>query len=194
MNKALRNIFWGYLFIFFDFYIIMIDVFMDPIGYYLIYLGCARIVGSYPIAKKALTVGMIGIFVSLPSAFVNLSDSELPFGWSLYASILSIFKLVIAFYLFFVLMGMAKSFGDEALFKRTQSTFKYFVTIHFAILVFMSFSMNVSGDGWIALSVILVIAGILMDILFLILIRAFSRQLLMFVKLIIMFNTVVSIQ
>ncbi|MDN4606224.1 hypothetical protein [Sporosarcina highlanderae] len=174
MNKALRNIFWGYFFIFFDLYI-MIDVLMDPIGYFLIYTGCARIVSAYPNAKKAMTVGMIGIFVSLPSVFVNLSDSALPLGWSLYASILSILKLVIAFYLFYVLMEMAKSFGNEALYNRTQTTFKYFVTIHFAILTVMSFSMNVSGDGWLVLSVILVVAGVLMDILFLLLIRAFLR-------------------
>lgn len=174
MNKALRQIFWGYLFLFIDIYI-MIDLLMDPIGYYLIFIGCARIVDAYPNAKKAMTVGMIGIFVSLPSIFVNLSDSALPFGWSFYASILSILKLVIAFYLFFVLMDMAKSFVNETLYTRTQNTFKYFVTIHFATLALMSFSMNVSGDGWVALSVILVIAGVLMDILFLFLIRAFLR-------------------
>lgn len=174
MNKALRNLFWGYFFIFFDLYI-MIDVLMDPIGYFLIYTGCAQIVSSYPNAKKAMTVGIIGIFVSLPSVFVNLSDSALPFGWSFYASILSILKLVIAFYLLYVLMEVARSFGDKALYNRTQTTFKYFVTIHFATLAVMSFSMNVSGDGWVALSVILAIAGILMDILFLFLIRAFSR-------------------
>ncbi|MDW0118231.1 hypothetical protein QTL97_14960 [Sporosarcina thermotolerans] len=174
MNKALGNIFWGYLFIFFDFYI-MIDLLMDPIGYFLIYTGCARIVGAYPNAKKAMTVAMIGVFVSLPTVFINLSDSALPFGWSIYESMLSILKLVIAFYLFLVLMEVAKIFGNVALHNRAQTTFKYFVTIHFAILTVMSFSMNVSGDGWVALTVILIIAGVLMDILFLLLIRAFRR-------------------
>lgn len=174
MNKAFRSIFQGYLFIFLDIYI-MIDLLMDPIGYFLIYTGCARIVGAYPIAKKAMTVAMIGVFVSLPSVFVNLSDSALPIGWSIYENMLSIVKLVIAFYLFQVLMAVAKMFGNEALHNRAWATFKYFVVIHFAILTVMSFSMNVSGDGWVALTVILIIAGILMDILFLLLIRAFRR-------------------
>lgn len=174
MNKALRNIWLGYLFIFIDIYI-MIDVFMDPIGYYLMYRGCTRIVGAYPNAKKAMTVGMIGMFVSLPSVFVNPTGPALPFGWSLYASILPILKLVIAFYLFYVLMEVAISFGEEGLYNRTQTTFKYFVTIHFATLAVMSFSMNFAGDGWAVLFVILVIAGILMDILFLFLLRAFLR-------------------
>ncbi|WP_339252319.1 hypothetical protein NSQ43_01095 [Sporosarcina sp. FSL W8-0480] len=174
MNKALRNIFRGYLFIFLDIYIV-IDLLMDPIGYFLIYTGCARIVGAYPNAKKAMTVAMIGVVASLPSVFINLSDPALSFGWSIYENILSILKLVIAFYLFLVLMEVAKTFGNEELHNRTRSTFKYFVTIHFAILTVMSFSMNVSGDGWVALTVILIIAGVFMDILFLLLIRAFRR-------------------
>lgn len=174
MNKALRYMFWGYLLIFFRLHI-MIDLLIDPLGYYLIYAGCSRLVDAFPKAKKAMIVGLIGMFISVPSVFVNLSDTALPIGWSMYGNLLLVLKFVIAYYLFNVLIDAAKMVGNQALQNRADTTYKFYVSIHLFTLALLSFSMNVAGDGWIVLSLLSTIGVLLMDILFLLLIGAIRR-------------------
>lgn len=174
MNKALRYMFWGYLLIFFRLHV-MIDLLMDPLGYYLIYAGCSRLVDAFPKAKKAMTIGLLGMFISLPSVFVNLSDTTLPTGWTAYGTLLLVLKLVITYYLFNILIDAAKMVGNHALQHRTNITYKFYITIHLFTLALLSFSMNIAGDGWIALSLISTIGVLIMDILFLLLIGAIRR-------------------
>lgn len=174
MNKALRYIFWGYLLIFSRLHV-MIDLLMDPIGYYLIYAGCSRLVDAFPKAKKAMTVGLIGMLISVPSVFVNLSDTTLPVGWSIYGTLLSGLKLVIAYYLFNVLFDAVNMVGNQTLQHRTKTTYKFYISIHLFTLAILSFSMNVAGDGWVVLLLISTISALIMDILFLLLIGAIRR-------------------
>jgi hypothetical protein len=174
LNSALRTIFWGYFFIFFRLDVV-IDLFADPIGYLLIYSGCAKLVDAYPQAKKAMGIGLIGIFVSIPSVFVNITDPILPFGWAVYGNALIIPKLIIAYYLFVVLINVVNVFGNQNLLNRTSTTFTFFIVIYLLTLAFQSISMNVSGDGWLAISIISTIGVIFMDILFLFLIGAIRR-------------------
>ena len=175
MNKALRYMFWGYLFIFFRLHV-MIDLLADPIGYCLIYAGCAKLVDAYPIARKAMVIGIIGMLAAIPSVFINLSDPALSTGWAAYAMLLSAFKLISAYYLFVLLTDVVKAFGDQALQNRTKTTFTSFVAVHLITLAILSFSMNMPGEDWIAFtSIISGIAVVLMDILFLLLIGAIRR-------------------
>ncbi|MFS0690243.1 hypothetical protein AB1K89_13500 [Sporosarcina sp. 179-K 8C2 HS] len=174
MNKALRQIFWGYVFIFFRLHV-GIDLLADPIGYILIFSGCSKIVEAYPVAKKAKFVALVGAFVSLPSVFVNLSEIPLTFGWSTYSGFLLVLKMVMGYYLFIVLKDVVKAFGDRALQKRTENTFKFYVAIHLFALAIQSFFMNVHGGGWVALALISLIGVLVMDILFLLLVGATRR-------------------
>ncbi|MCM3744419.1 hypothetical protein M3193_09710 [Sporosarcina luteola] len=175
MNKALRYMFWGYFLIFFRLHV-MIDILMDPIGYYLIFAGCSRLVDAYPKAKKTMNIGLIGMLVSVPSVFVNLSDPALSTGWTTYAMSLSAFKLITAYYLFVLLTEVVKTFGDQALQRRTKTTFTFYVAVHLITLAILSFSMNMPGDDWIALtSLVSAVAVVIMDILFLLLIGAIRR-------------------
>ncbi|MFC5605121.1 hypothetical protein [Sporosarcina koreensis] len=175
MNKALRYMFWGYLFIFFRLHV-MIDLLMDPVGYYLIYAGCSRLVDVFPKAKKAMIVGFIGMLVSVPSVFVNLSDPALSTGWTTYALLLSAFKLITAYYLFVLLQDVVKVVGDQALQNRTNTTFTFFAAIHLITLAIMSFSMNMPGNDSDAITLLVFgIAVVIMDILFLLLIGAIRR-------------------
>ena len=174
MNKALRLIFWGYVFILFDIHIV-IDLFMDPIGYLLFVSGCSKLVGAYPIAKKAKLVGLFGVFISLPSVIVNLSDANLYLGWVTYASLVFIMKLIMGYYLFLVLKDVAKAFGDRALQQRTESTFKFYVAIHLLSFALLSFSINIPDNSFVTLTIISAFGVLLMDILFLFLVRALRR-------------------
>lgn len=170
MNSALRRIFWGYLFIFFRIHI-GIDVLMDPIGYMLIFSGCARIVDEFPQAKKAMSVAIVGSVLSIPSVVVNLSDPTLPYSWSMYGIALFLMKILIAFYLFIVLTDIVATIGKPSLIVKTRSTFKIYIGFHLFAFALQSFYMNTSGAGWVVLNVLSAIGVLIMDILFLLLLR-----------------------
>ncbi|WP_252501701.1 hypothetical protein [Sporosarcina sp. Marseille-Q4943] len=174
MNKALRQIFWGYVFIFFRLHV-GIDLLADPIGYILLLSGCSKLIDAYPGAKKARIVALVGIFISIPSVFVNLSETSLSIGWSSYSILLLVLKTIMGYYMFVVLKDVAEAFGDQALQGRTVNTFKFYMAIHLFALALLSFSMNVPGDGWVALSIISFIGALVMDILLLLLIGAIRR-------------------
>ena len=173
MNKALQQIFWGYVFIFFRIHI-GIDLFADPIGLSPAFFRMFQARWCLSVAKKAKIVGLVGVFVSLPSVVVNLSEAALPFGWSTYTSLLFILKMIMGYYLFVVLKDVAKVFGDRALQQRTESTFKFYVAIHLFAFALLSFSMNISENGVVILS-LFSDRVLVMDILFLLLVGAIRR-------------------
>ena len=107
MNKALRYLFCGYLFVFFRIQI-GIEWFADPIGYLLIPSGCLLLIERYPQAKKARMAAMIGAVISIPAVFINLSLPYLGM-WEIYSIALAILKLIVAYFLFAVLDMLIKS-------------------------------------------------------------------------------------
>ncbi|WP_432363249.1 hypothetical protein [Sporosarcina sp. UB5] len=174
MNKALGQIYWGYIFIFFRIHF-GIDLLADPIGYFLIYSGCSKLIKAYPVAQKAKIVALIGAFISIPSVFVNLSETTLSFSWSTYAGLLFVVKMIMGYYLFTILKDVTKTFGDRALQQRTENTFKYYVAIHLIAFALLSFSMNVSENGVFILSLASAIGVLGMDIVFFFLVGAIRR-------------------
>lgn len=175
MNKALRYLFWGYLFIFFRIQI-GIDWFADPIGYLLISSGCLRLIERYPQAKKARIAAMIGAVVSIPAVFVNLSVPYLGM-WEIYSVALAVLKLIVAYFLFAVLKNIVHDYGCgyQLLINRTKNVYNFYIAIHLTMLMLLSFSMNMAGDSWSVLLVILGIGVVIMDIAFLLLIGAIRR-------------------
>ena len=173
MNKALRYLFWGYLFIFFRINI-GFDWLPDPVGYYLIYAGCFMLIDTYPHAKKAGILSAIGIVISIPAVFINLSAPDID-GWEIYSNALFVLKLVVAYFVFSVLKSIAKEYGNQALINRTNSVYNYYISIHLLLLALISFSMNVSGSFWDTLTVMLTLGALIADIAFLLLLGATRR-------------------
>ena len=72
-------------------------------------------------------------------------------------------------------MEIVKTLGITALIQRTSTTFKYFIGFYLFSFALMSFLVNTSGDGWIALNLIATIGVLIMDIVFLILLGAIRK-------------------
>lgn len=174
MNKALKYLFWGYFFIFFRLQI-GFDWLPDPIGYYLIYAGCSMLVTQYPHAKKAKIAAVFGLIISFPGVFINLTATELG-NWEAYATLLLVVKLIVAYFIFTVLKSLVTDFNNIRLINRTNSVYRFYMTIHFSTLALLSFLINVSGDFWVTLSLVGGICIVIMDIAFLLLIRAIQRK------------------
>ena len=174
MNKALQMMFWGYLFVFFRIHF-GFDWLADPIGYYLLFAGCVKLADKYPHAQKAKIASGIGIFISFPSIFINLSETHL-IGWEMYAFALLILKLIVVYFLFAVLKSIVTDYSDRTLIIRTNRVFNLYVGTHLLALFLSSFSLNISGDLWLAAPVILGIGIVVMDIVFLLLLGAIRRK------------------
>lgn len=173
MNKALRYLFWGYLFIFFRIQI-GIDWFADPLGYLLIASGCLLIIKQYPQAKSARIVALIGAVITIPAVFVDLSAPNLGM-WEFYSVSLFFLKLIVAYFLFDVLKIIVADYGNQRLIQRTKNVYTFYITIHLASLFLMSFSMNMPEYPWATFVVALAIGGLIMDIAFLLLLGAIRR-------------------
>lgn len=173
MDKALRYMFWGYLFIFFRIHF-GFDWLADPVGYYLIYAGCFMLIDKYPHAKKAGIVAGLGIVISFPAIFVNLSAPDLGI-WEIYSLALLVLKLIVAYFLFAVLKSIVNDYANQALIKRTKSVYTFYISIHLSVLLLLSFSMNVAEGHGGDFIIMLTIGIIIMDITFLLLLAAIRR-------------------
>ena len=170
MNKALQYMFWGYLFIFFRIQI-GFDWLPDPVGYYFIYAGCFMLVDKYPHAKKAGIIAGLGIIISFPAVFVNLSAPDLGM-WEIYAVALFVLKLIVVYFLFTVLKSIVIDYGYQVLIKRTKNVYMFYISAHLSMLMLMSFSMNIE---WGTLTFMLTMWILVIDIMFLLLVAAIRR-------------------
>lgn len=173
MKTALNLLFWGYFLVFLRFEIV-IDILPDPLGYLLIALGCFKLQDKYPIAKNVGVLSIIMILISVPTIFLNVHEA-VDFGWAIYSSVLLVLQLIVVYLLFSILKSIVKDYDNEALIKRTHSVSTIYISLNLFILAFLSFSMNVSGSFWEVISVVLLVAGFIMEIVFLVLIRNIRR-------------------
>lgn len=173
MKTALLLIFWGYLFVLLRFEVV-IDLLPDPLGYLLIALGCFKLLNQFPIAKNAAYFSVIMIFISLPTLFLSAYEVA-DLGWTVYSSALLTLQLILVYFLFSILKVIAKNDNNEALIKKTQRTSTIYIALNLVILAFSSFSMNVSGIFWEVTSLVLLVAGLTMEIVFLILVWNIRR-------------------
>ena len=173
MKSALNLVFWGYLLALLRLEI-GIDILPDPVGYFLIALGCFALREHYPIAQKAglLAVGMI--FVSIPTVFINLDEVN-SLGWGIYTTVLLFLKLILTYFLFLILKTIVKDYDHTALINRTNTVFTFYITLNLLSLAFTSFSMNVSGSFWDVFGGLLIFATFIMEIVFLVLIRSIRK-------------------
>lgn len=174
MNKAYRFIFWGYLFVFFRVHI-YIDLLAAPIGYYLIYSGARILSQQFSIAKRVELISFIGMLLTVPSVFVNLSEVSSG-GWMLYAQLLFVWKMIVVYYLFATWKTATQMTGFARLHSRVQLTYHLYMGVHFLMLVLMAFSLNVGGDNWTLLYMTVSVIVVCMDILLLVLIASLRRQ------------------
>lgn len=173
MNKALRLIFWGYPFIFFRIQI-GIDLLADPIGYYLIYSGGRLMTKHFHVAKKVEIVSFIGMLISLPGVFVNLSEA-IDVGWMSYTQGLFVWKVIVVYYLLGTWKSAIQGQGYTLLRDRLKQVYLLYMGVHFAMTLYMAFSFNIGGGSWSSVFLTLSFSVIAMDIALLVLIAALSK-------------------
>lgn len=174
MKEAINQIFWGFFLVFLRIEI-GIDWLADPLGYYLISLGCFKLQQQYQeTASKARYVANAMIFISVPTVFVNPAE-QIAMGWQLYAVFLIAMKLIVVYFLFVLLKEVVGGLGSDSLSARTERTSRFYIGFFLLLLAYLSFQMNVSGSGWDTIFIMLTIGAFFVDIVLLVLLRAIRR-------------------
>lgn len=182
MSEAFNKIFWGYLLILIEIHFLVIDIFPDLLGYYLIFSGISILLNDFPIGNKAKNIALALIFISIPTVFIEQNTGadqlgQLPFlsGWSIYVTVLGVLKLTLVFYIFQLIMAIVNKHGDFALINRTKKTFYTYILIMVLTMIAHSFSINFSTDQFIVVSIISLVLGFIMEIVLLVLLRKMRK-------------------
>ncbi|WP_404332507.1 hypothetical protein [Mesobacillus maritimus] len=96
-------------------------------------------------------------------------------GAAIYLSLIGILNLVLAFYIFQLMVSIATKREDDYLLKRTTTTFRFYMVLMFLFTFLESFSINMTTSimsGFILFSALI---GLVMNILFLVLLSKFSK-------------------
>lgn len=172
MNNAWRLLFFGYLFVFLRFEIV-IDVLAAPVGYYMMYSAARQFSKQQLPARQLEIFSFIGIFLAVPGVFVPLNEAA--GAWQLYAELLFVWKVITVFYVFGVWRVMAEGTGFGRLRERMKFVYVLYMGVHFAMMLVSAFSLNVGGSSWMSLAVIVSILTVLMDIALFFSIASFGR-------------------
>ncbi|CAM5215856.1 hypothetical protein UACE39S_06662 [Ureibacillus acetophenoni] len=165
MDKIFQKIFWGYIIISFDIHI-FIDILIDPLGYFMIYKGIKQLVKDFPIANKSKIVSFGLIFYSIPSVIL---DNTLEWNW--YYTIFSFIDLLLVFYIFQLIISIAKAADEFAFEKRAFWTGTvYFISTFIALLI-SSFVPNLPVSNTLYfITLVMLIAALILEIMFFVLI------------------------
>lgn len=172
MKNALNLIFWGYIIALLRIDI-GIDVLPDPIGYFMIVIGCNNLYKSFPFANKPRAIAIALIFISIPTLIVDVNQVT-TLGWLSYAFVLAIFQLILVYYLFGLFKTMVQE--NSVLSKRTNNTFIAYMIVNFLILLHMSYSMNLPESSFQTFYILIILCAVIMEIAFLVLINTINRD------------------
>ena len=179
MNQAFNKIFWGYLFVFLEIHIIVIDVLAEPIGYYLMFSGIKRLIEDFPIGQKAKVLSFLLIFLSLPTVFIqqNAGTEQIVFsGWSIYTTVLGFAKLVFVFYLFQLVLAFVQRARHDRMITRVSRTFNAYMMIMLLASFASTFMINFATSSFVTIMIVVMVASFVMEIVFLILLWSLRKM------------------
>ncbi len=175
--------FWGFVFILLEIHLIFVDILPEPIGYYLIFSSLVGVSSESRTGNLLKKLLILLILISIPTVFIqqNVNGNELgsfvgiPI-WDTYTFLLEIFKLVIVFLVFQVIMTVVSALGDEVLISRSSQTFKIYMTVMLLITLIHTFAMNFSRDIIMGYLFFTIPLGLFMEIMFLVLLRKLHKH------------------
>lgn len=179
MKPAFKQIFWGFIIVYFELNIEFVDLLADPIGYFLIFKGLKLLKDYFSACKHAITLALFLIFFSIPAIFLpNNRTDEFHSIYSLqvtdfYLFSLSFVNLLLIFFVFKLLLEI--SANHENLQKRIQIIFLLYMISSISTLVIQPFLWGFAVVLLIGLSIATGIVAFIMHIIFLVQIWKFQN-------------------
>jgi hypothetical protein len=175
MYEGFRKIFWGFILVFIEIHLMVIDILPDPFGYYLIFSGINLVNNHFGFKNKGKHVALGLVLLSLPTLFIQNQAVVQMSASSIYLSLIGILNLVLAYYLFQVMVSIANQREDNSLHKQTTTTLKIYMLFMFLFTFLEAFSINMTEGTMMVFDVFSAIFGLVMNIFFLALLSKFSK-------------------
>lgn len=176
MNPAFKKIFWGFIFVLIEIHI-FIDFLPEPVGYFLIFSGASLLAEDFKMGHIAKNLSIVLLIFSIPSVFIQ-NNVEFPIVslWYIYFLMMQLGKIILVFYIFKLIMEFVKEHGDKRIIERSSKTFTIYLITMLTLQIMHSFLINFSNDAAVALTVFSIVVALIMEIVFLVLIRAVGKQ------------------
>lgn len=175
MRTAFQKIFWGFLLVLIEIHIYVIDILPEPVGYFLIAGGLVWFRETYKEAKYAHQIAMILVVISIPSVFIQ-QQAVVQFGsiWGVYGLFILIVNLMLVYFVFRLLVAIAIQKRANELANGTTILFKVYMVVMLLALILPL----ISGDFQFinSLAAYAGLAGLVVEIVFLIWLRKFSKM------------------
>lgn len=175
LYEGFRKIFWGFILVFLEIHLMVIDILPDPIGYYLIFSGVNLVNNHYGIRNKGKYVALGLVILSIPTLFIQNQTVVQMSASAMYLSLMNILNLILAYYIFQLMVSIATKREDEALRVRTETTFRTYMALMFLFAFLEAFSINMTESMRMGFIVFSAFFGLVMNIIFLVLLSKFSK-------------------
>ncbi|ERI95090.1 hypothetical protein HMPREF1982_00488 [Clostridiales bacterium oral taxon 876 str. F0540] len=159
-----NKLFWGMIFIIFDFNLGGINLLPDFIGYFLLYAGLISLQQQHEFYKKAKAPLIFLLSISLVKAISYFSIGYIvnqKENTNLFSLLIGSFTSLVTAYLIYILCRsiylLAVSRREEELKNNVEYSFKYYFITTAAFAAYLPFSINLSQDLYAIGSVIALI-------------------------------------
>jgi hypothetical protein len=176
MRQGFKQLIIGFLLVFLKIQII-VDVLPDFIGYIFIYNGIKQIANLSTQSYDKLKILCITLaIISVPNFFLNDQMIQQSEWLKYYPSLLALVKIVLVYYLFILLRGVAKLLPIEEALYRTNRMFSWYMVVMLSTLLTQPFLMNIPMNISIQLMIIVIVTSFIIEISFLVYLRKIQKQ------------------
>ncbi len=176
MERELNKIFWGFLIVFINFYLFVINISPNTVGYFIAAAGLSRVNAQSSNFSKAKRWAILLGILSIPN-IIKLDDwlKETPSIWSLsYSTIMGLFHMIVVLY---ILMGIIETTSHNTRLQvGTRNFLKLYLAGSFLSLFFLPFILNVSDNTVTVITLGSAIISIVLEIIFLVLLQRYRSS------------------
>ncbi|MGG1572406.1 hypothetical protein [Fictibacillus sp. NRS-1165] len=95
--------------------------------------------------------------------------------WPIYTQVIAILKLILVFYVFHILLDIARRKGDQQLYASARHRLIAYMAVMLILNITLPFTMNFIGNLVTAYTVLFLLLSLLAEIMFLLLLRKYRK-------------------
>lgn len=176
MRDGFKQLFIGFLFVLIKIHIV-VDLLPDFIGYIFIYNGIKQIATlSSQLYEKLKILSIILVIASIPNFFLSDQVIQQSVWFSYYPLLLSLLKVILLYFLFDLLRGVAKLLPSNDALQATNRMYTWYLTVVLGALFFRSFLMNLPINVTFSPMIFIVLSVLVIEICFLVYLRNMQKR------------------
>ncbi|WP_391117918.1 hypothetical protein [Psychrobacillus sp. L3] len=176
MRDGFKQLIIGFLFVLIKIHIV-VDLLPDFLGYIFIYNGIKQIATlSSQSYEKLKILSIVLVIASIPNFFLNDQVIQQSGWFSYYPIFLSLLKVILVYFLFDLLRGVAKLLPSNGVLQTTNRMYTWYLTIVLGSLFVQSLLMNFPINIAFSAMIFIVISVLVIEISFLFYLRNMQKR------------------